>query len=176
LTAIAYKQGQSPAEIEETFGISRKNVYLWLDRFETRGLDDALLDEPKPGRPSKLSEEEFAELEALLQKSPEEAGYDDVQAWSPKFVQHWLKTHFDVEYTRRHIRQLMEEAGLSWRTARPKHYKVDPKEVAEFQEAYKKIDESWSTMDGRLSPSINTTSRWRQSADSVGFQRGRIRR
>jgi len=56
MTAIAYPQGQSPADIEETYGISRKNVYMWLDRFETRGLDDA--------------------------------GYEDIQAWSPKFVQH----------------------------------------------------------------------------------------
>lgn len=142
MTAIAYKQGKSPADIEETYGISKKNVYMWLDRFESRGLDDALYDESKPGRPSKLSEEEFAELESVLQKSPDEAGYEDVQAWSPKFVQHWLKTHFDVEYTRRHIRRLMEEAGLSWRTARPKHYDVDPQEVAEFQETYKKSDDS----------------------------------
>jgi len=142
MTAIAYKQGQSPAEIEETYGISKKNVYIWLDRFETRGLDDALYDESKPGRPSKLSGEEFTELEAVLQKSPDDAGYEDIQAWSPKFVQHWLKTHFDVEYTRRHIRRLMEEACLSCRTARPKHYEVDPEEVAEFQETYKKSDDS----------------------------------
>ena len=88
LTAIAYKQGQSPAEIEETFGISTKNVYVWLDRFEERGLDEALYDESNPGRPSKLSEEQFAELEAILDNSPAEAGYDGVQAWSPRFVQH----------------------------------------------------------------------------------------
>lgn len=88
LAAIAYKQGSSPAKIEETFGISKKNVYLWLDRFEERGLEDALYDEPKPGRPSKLSDKQFAELEAVLYDSPEAAGYEDIQAWTPKFVQH----------------------------------------------------------------------------------------
>ena len=55
-TAIAYKQGASPAEIEERYGISRKNIYLWLDRIEEQGLDEALNDEPKPGRQLKLSE------------------------------------------------------------------------------------------------------------------------
>lgn len=134
LVAIAYKQGQSPADIEETFGISRKNVYQWLDRFEERGLDDALYDEKKPGRPSKLSDKQFAEAAAVLHESPEEAGYDGIQAWTPKFVQHWLKAHFDVEYTLRHVRRLMDDADLSWRTARPKHYEADPEEVAEFQE------------------------------------------
>jgi transposase len=131
MTAIAYKQGQSPAEIDETFGISRKNVYLWLDRFETRGLDDALYDEPKPGRPPQLTDDDVAELEAVLQESPDDAGYDDVHAWSPKFVQHWLETQLNVAYTRRHVRRLMADVGRSWRTARPKHYDVDPEEVAE---------------------------------------------
>ena len=138
-TAIAYKQGASPAEIEERYGISRKNIYLWLDRIEEQGLDEALYDEPKPGRQPKLSEEQRAELEEILHESPEEAGYD-VQAWSPKFVQHWIKIQYDIEYTRRHIRRLMDDAGLSWRTARPEHYEVDPEEVAEFQETFKKSD------------------------------------
>jgi transposase len=95
MVAIAYKQNQSPAEIEETFGISEKNVYLWLDRFEQRGIEGALYDETKPGRPAKLTDEEINELEAVLHESPEEAGYDGIQAWSPKFVQHWLKSQFD---------------------------------------------------------------------------------
>ncbi len=80
MTAIAYKQGQYPADIEESSGISRKNVYVWLDRIGTRGLDDALYDEPKPGRPSKLSKGGFAELEAVLQTSPDEAGHEDVRS------------------------------------------------------------------------------------------------
>lgn len=141
MAAIAYKQGQSPAEIEDTFGISEKNIYVWLDRFEERGLDEALYDEPKPGRPSKLTDAQFDELETVLDKSPEDAGYD-VQAWSPKFVQHWLKTHFDVEYTQRHVRRLMDDAGLSWRTARPKHYEADSEEIAEFQDTFKKSEDS----------------------------------
>jgi transposase len=141
MVAIAYKQGQSPADIEETFGISRKSIYQWLDRFEDRSLEEALYDESKPGRPSKLTDEQREELETTLQKSPEEAGYD-VQAWTPQFVQHWLKQHFDVEYTQRHVRRLMDEAGLSWRTARPKHYEADPEEVAEFQETFKKSDDN----------------------------------
>mgnify|MGYP006298125843 CR=1 FL=1 len=139
VAAIAYKQGQSPAEIEETFGISEKNVYMWLDRFEDRGLDDALYDEPKPGRPSKLSDEQLDELQEILHQSPDEAGYD-IQAWTPKFVQHWLKTQYGVEYTLRHVRRLMDDAGLSWRTARPEHHELDPEDVAEFQETFKKSD------------------------------------
>ena len=75
MAAIAYKQGKSLAEIEETFGFSKKNVYLWLDRFEERNLHEALYDEPKPGRPPKLTDDQFDELETVLHESPEDAGY-----------------------------------------------------------------------------------------------------
>jgi transposase len=140
MAAIAYKQGKSPADIEEMFGISKKNVYLWLDRLEERELDDALYDEPKPGRPPKLTDDQFEELETVLHESPEDAGYEGIQVWTPKFAQHWLKTHFGVEYTLRHVRRLMDDAGLSWRTARPEHYEADPEEIAEFQQTFKKSD------------------------------------
>lgn len=142
VAAIAYKQGHSPDDIEELFGFSRNNVYVWLDRFEDRSLDAAIYDESKPGRPPKLSDEEFDELVAVLHDSPEKSGYEGIQAWTPKFVQHWLATHFDVDYTLRHVRRLMDEAGLSWRTARPKHYDVDPAEVAEFQQTFQKNEDS----------------------------------
>jgi len=92
----------------------------------------------KPGRPPKLTDEQFAKLETVLHKSPEDAGYEGIPVWTPKFVQHWLNTQFDVNYTLRHVRRLMDDAGLSWRTARLEHYKADTEEVAEFQETYKK--------------------------------------
>lgn len=140
-TAIDYKLGESPATLEEKYGISENNIYVWLDRIEERGLEAALYDEPKPGRPPKLTDEEREELESVLSESPQEVGYD-VDVWTPKFVQHWLEANFDVEYTLRHVRRLMKEAGLSWRTARPEHYEVDPEEVAEFKETFKKSDEN----------------------------------
>lgn len=113
MTAIAYKRGQSPADIEETFGISRKTVYLWLDRFEERGLDDGLYDEPKPGRPPKLTHEQLQDLAAVLQEPPADAGYERIQVWTPALTRHWLQTRFDVEYTLRHVRRLMDDVGPS---------------------------------------------------------------
>lgn len=38
----------------------------------------------------------------------------------------------------------MHEAGLSWRTARPRHHEADPEKEAEFQETLEK-NETTST-------------------------------
>lgn len=136
-TAIAYKHGQSPAKMEELYGIPRQNVYQWLDRIEERGLPEALYDESKPGRPARLSEAQVETLEEVLRDSPTAVGYD-AEIWDPKLVRHWLEEQFDVEYTLRHVRRLMGEAGLTWRTARPRHYEVDPEEVEEFEDTAQK--------------------------------------
>ena len=34
--------------MEEMLGFSEKNVHMWHDRFEVRGFEEALYDEPKP--------------------------------------------------------------------------------------------------------------------------------
>ncbi len=136
-TAIAYKHGQSPAAIEEMYGIPRQNVYQWLDRIEDRGLPDGLYDESKPGRPAKLTDEQFDRFVETLRESPRSVGYD-VEVWDPKRARHWLNEQFDIEYTLRHVRRLMTEAGLTWRTARPHHYKADPEEVEEFEDTSQK--------------------------------------
>lgn len=111
ISAIAYKQGFSPAEIEETFGLSKKNVYLWLDRIEDKGLDQALYDRPKPGRPSKLSTEQLRELEAALEESPTNFGYSE-ETWTPSLVQDWVTSTYNVEYSLRHIRRLMDQLDM----------------------------------------------------------------
>ncbi len=75
-------------------------------------------DEHRSGRPSKLSDKEHEQFVEALHKSPEEVGLD-APAWSVPLARHYLAEEFDVEYCERHVRRLMTEAGLSWKTARP---------------------------------------------------------
>jgi transposase len=139
VAAIAYKQGQSPADIEESFGFSKNNVYEWLDRFEERGLEDALYDESPPGRPSELSDEQRERFEDAVKNPPEDVGID-APAWSTALAQEYLREQFDLEFTRRHVRRLLHDAGLSWQTPRPQPPTADEEERAEFREDIKKTD------------------------------------
>jgi len=77
-----------------------------------------LYDESKPGRPAKLTDEHFARFVETLPESPASVEYD-VEVWDSKRARHWLNEQFDIEYTLRHVRRLLTEAGLTWRTARP---------------------------------------------------------
>lgn len=139
LAAIAFKQGDSTSRLAERHNVSQQTIRNWLSRFEDRPLDDAPFDEHRGGRPRKLTEQEQEQLVAELQDSPQEVGFEQ-QAWFPRLVYHHLQSEYGVEYSLRHIRRLMREAGLSWRTARPRHHEGDPEQATEFQETVKKTD------------------------------------
>jgi len=141
LAAIAYKQGDSKTQLAERHDVTWTTVDNWLNRFAEQPIEQAPYDEQRSGRPPKLTEEQREVLFKQLHESPEEFGYDR-QAWFPTLVYHHAKEQFGVEYSLRHIRRLMGEAGLSWRTARPRHHEADPELQAEFEETVEKNDRS----------------------------------
>ena len=137
LTAIAYKQGDSKERLAERHDVSLKTIYNWLDRFEEQPIEQAPYDDPRSGRPARLTDDEKDEFIADLHEPPEESGYDR-QALFPLLVHQHLHEQYDAEYSLVHVRRMMREAGLSWRTARPRHYEADPEEEAEFEATVEK--------------------------------------
>lgn len=137
LAAIGRKLGASTEDLVELHDVSGDTIRNWLKRFKEQPIDQAPCDDPRSGRPPKLSNEKKVEFFTDLHESPEEFGYDR-QVWFPLLAYHHLKDKYEVEYSLPHIRRMMREAGLSWRAARPRHYDADPEAEAEFQETVQK--------------------------------------
>lgn len=111
---IAYLHGVGPTELAEWYGLSRATVYDWLDRLERLADEppaEALVDADRPGRPSKLSAAERDRLAGTLRKPPTSAGYD-AAAWTPALVGRHVRSAFGVDYSRRHVRDLLHELGF----------------------------------------------------------------
>ena len=134
LAAIAYKHGVTQTELAAWFDVERKTIYNWLTRLEAREFESAVRDEHRPGRPRKLSADQLARFEAILQDPPTEAGYD-VPAWTTELVQRLLHEEFDTDYSRPSCRRLMREAGLRHLTRREAMREVDPDEREAFDRA-----------------------------------------
>ncbi len=135
-SALLYQQGQSPAEIERLLGFPEQTVYGWLDVVAERD-PTALGDLPRPGQSTRLTDDQWTELTATLAASPAEAGYDD-PVWAPTLVRDHIAETFDVEYSLAHMYRVMKRAGLSYQTARPRHYKADPAEQQRWRKEFKK--------------------------------------
>lgn len=111
LAAILYKQGPSVPTIAEWFDVRPATVYGWFDRLESAdSIVEAVHDAPRPGRPAKLSAGEKDTLFELLERPPGTAGYD-AETWTPAAVSALIRDRFDVEYSVRHVRRLLDEVN-----------------------------------------------------------------
>ena len=130
--AREYLNGLFPADIEEKYGWDRQTVYNWMDRFEERGFEAALYDDSRPGRPPELTDDQFEKFAATLRKSPQETGY--APAWSTALAQQYLLKEFDIAFSRRHIRRLMHEVGVSPKRPRSHPASADEDGRKEYEE------------------------------------------
>ena len=137
LAAIGRKQGDHLDTLAERHGVVEKTIRNWLDRFAEEPIEQAPYDNPRPGGPSKLESDEREQLFEQLQEPPTELGYGH-QAWSPKLLLHYVEAEYGIEYSEGHAYTLLNEAELSWRTARPRNHEADPEEKEEFQETVQK--------------------------------------
>jgi transposase len=137
--AILYKQGPSVPMIADWFDMRDDTIYRWFREMEQEPLLDAIHDEPPPGRPSKLTDDERNQFEAAVQNDPSEVG-SDAPAWTTSLARQYLAEEFDVEYTPRHVRRLLKEAGLSFQTPRPQPPTAEDEEREEFRKDLKKTD------------------------------------
>ena len=81
--------------------------------FDEQPIEEVIQHDPRPGPEPKFqtlskccSNEHFQSH----QKNTDTTG----PAWNSQIVQQYLHDEFGTEYTRRHIRHLMKEAGFSW--------------------------------------------------------------
>jgi transposase len=149
MAAINYleEDDASMAEVAGRYGYTGPWLSGWLDRLERLAdepFEQVVYDEDRSGRPSKLTDQEHERFVQALNNPPEESGID-APAWSVPLARQYLQQEFDVEYCERHVRRLMSEAGLSWKTARPEYYKSDERAQEAWQEGFKKSAATWTT-------------------------------
>lgn len=108
MVALAYRDGTSVETLSRRYDIPKSTIYYWLDRFEERPLAEAIRDEDRPGRPSKLDDPERERLERALGDAPSEHGLGDGE-WTPEALQEFIEREFDVSYSLGHVRRLLRE-------------------------------------------------------------------
>jgi transposase len=109
MIALAYADGVRVETLSERYDIPRATVYSWLDQFEHQPIAEAVKDESRPGRPSKLDAPQREHLSKDLANSPAEVGYEESE-WTPKLAQRHIERTYDVTYSLGHVRRLLRES------------------------------------------------------------------
>lgn len=110
MIALAYKADVPVSELATRYGIPRSTVYYWLDRFEDASIADAIEDEPRPGRPPRLTTDARDRLRADLDERPTAHGFD-ADEWTPELVTAHIERAYNVSYSTGHVRRLLRELG-----------------------------------------------------------------
>lgn len=122
-------QKHTVPEIAIIFGSKPKTVRKWIRRFEADG-PVGLYDEPRSGRPHKLTDRVRGTLVDMIQQDPEQSGYL-ATFWTVAMLALALAEKLGVYLSHSSIRQALHVTGLAWsrpRLAMPA--KIDPEKAA----------------------------------------------
>jgi len=89
--------GPGAIEIAEMYGLARQTVTRWAARLNSSGGDiTVLLDSPKPGRDTRMSNKQIALIDKTLLKSPRKAGIQK-DKWTGVVLSDYLKQQYGID-------------------------------------------------------------------------------
>ena len=129
-------KGWRSTQVAEVFGLSRWGTVKLIQKANREGVD-AIVDHPRPGRPSQIDEKILAALDEALSKSPQDFGLSR-NRWDGVVVAEYLKRSYSIKIHVRHAQRIIRKLGYSLRRPIYQYVQATDEGVAEFQEELKK--------------------------------------
>ena len=104
-------------------GMDRQTLRDWVIRFNAEGVE-GLRDQPRPGRPTRMTEGQQAAFKAIVLRGPD-PDRDGVSAWRITDLCRVAEARFGVVYREGGMPRLVEALGLSRQKTRPRHPRAD---------------------------------------------------
>jgi transposase len=130
-------EGRSREAAARAAGMDRQTLRDWVHRYNADGLA-GLHDRRRSGRRPRLTPEQLAELEKVVDDGPDPET-DGVVRWRRVDLQALIKARFDVALHERSVGKLLHRLGFARLSVRPQHPSSEP----EAQDAFKKTLPSW---------------------------------
>ncbi len=113
-------------------GMDRQTLRDWVIRFNAEGVG-GLRDQPRPGRPTRMTEGQQAAFKAVVLRGPDPER-DGVSSWRIADLCRIAAERFGVVYREGGMLRLVKALDLSWQKTRPRHPRAD----GAAQERFKK--------------------------------------
>ena len=127
--------GTPASQVGGYAGYTKAAVTGWVKTADEIGFE-ALRTKSRPGRPKKLTEEQYDEIDTILQKEPKDYGY---KVWDGPSLSDHIKKQYGVDLCVRQCQRLLHALGYSH--IRPQTYPSKGYEDTEERAAYKKNEQ-----------------------------------
>lgn len=117
-------QGMGCPEVARLLGDAPRTVEYWVNRFEKEGLS-GLVDLERPGRSSRLGDEQYREIGEVLRQSPVDAGMG-TNLWDGKTLSEFIQSRYGIALGVRQCQRLFRQLGFRMRKPRTVIARADP--------------------------------------------------
>lgn len=125
--------GMSRAAAARAAGMDRQTLRDWVLRYNEHGLD-GLADQPREGRPPKLTPEEKAALVEIVLAGPDPE-VSGISAFTRDDLVVICEQRFGKRVASTTMGSMLRKLGLSRQKARPSHPRSDPAAQAAFKKS-----------------------------------------
>jgi transposase len=107
LCVLLIAEGQRAHQVAEWLGEHTRTLERWRKRFAENGLN-GLIDETSPGRPPKLSGDEWKRLQVELGQPPARFGLEG-KKWQGKLLRAHLTARYGIDFSLRQCQRLLKQ-------------------------------------------------------------------
>lgn len=118
VAASLLRAGWRQVDVAEELGVTEGAVSQWARTLREQGAS-GLLKHPRPGRPSRLSPTQWAEVAEVLNAGAKKAGFP-TERWTLRRIAVLLQRRWGVRYHPRSLSEHLHRLGLSPHRPRPR--------------------------------------------------------
>lgn len=116
-------EGMSRTAVAVAYGVDRKTIARWIERFR-RGGDDALLRQAGSGRPRKLEDLTEEELQKIVLAGA--CAYDfETDLWTVSRLRRVIADEFHIALSKNTVWRRLRDAGLTYQKPEREYYEID---------------------------------------------------
>jgi transposase len=113
------------ADVARQLGVMPYSVQRWKEKHEEEG-NNGLKAQPHPHRPSRMSQQQKAQLQEELLKGPEAFGYPN-QLWTLERIAQVIEKKFGIRYHPCHVWKIL--TALGWSCQKPQRMAKEQNEA-----------------------------------------------
>lgn len=118
-------QGKTAPAISREVGLHANSVRERIHRFNGEGLEAALSDRPRGGRPPVYDERARGEVISVARTAPKALGVAMCH-WTLEQLQHYINEHKGISVGYRQIQRILKAEHINWRKSRTWLNSEDP--------------------------------------------------